>query len=234
MDSFRISEKNSINNKIRETNSYLQKNENTIKRFKSQNNISAFETEQINKLTTKNKEYKDLLLELNDKLTQVSEGKFDNNFKEKLDIQANLVSKSIEKNKEKYLLKKEKEINNKILVKQSYNVNGNNSEKYMDKELNRFYKICNSLPPYIQRNLKEMPNNKGYIFKNVYFYGELPSENNKPTIMFEKKYNDRLLIHETDSNYHTVYEKLGKNRRTLISQTPRSNISKELKNNFFM
>ena len=42
------------------------------------------------------------------------------------------------------------------------------------------------LPGYMRRNLKEMPNNKGYIFRGIQYYGEKRAERNKPTIYLRR------------------------------------------------
>jgi len=57
----------------------------------------------------------------------------------------------------------------------------------------------NTLPHYMNKNLKDMPNNKGYVWKDVIFYGALPDENNGHTIIFEKG-TDKLIIHQYSIN----------------------------------
>jgi hypothetical protein len=68
-------------------------------------------------------------------------------------------------------------------------------EKIVLKGYNHFWNAIDTLPNYMQNNLKEMPNNKGYRWKDVVFYGELPLEETQPTIIFEK-INNELIIHE--------------------------------------
>ena len=67
-----------------------------------------------------------------------------------------------------------------------------------------------------------MPNNKGYIFKGLWCCGELPAEENGNLIMFEKCYNDVMKIHEIDDKFHYIYEKIGKNKKTLLSKIERN------------
>ena len=62
------------------------------------------------------------------------------------------------------------------------------------------------LPEYMRRNLREMPNNKGYIFRGIQYYGEKKPERNKPTILFEKN-RGILNIHEITKNEHKIYQK---------------------------
>lgn len=65
------------------------------------------------------------------------------------------------------------------------------------------------LPDYIRTNLQKMPNNKGYIFKGIWYFGLLPTENKDLLVMFERPMGaDKQLIHEIYKNkYHRIYQK---------------------------
>ena len=96
--------------------------------------------------------------------------------------------------------------------------------KEMRYSYNHYNKVIVSLPEYINNNLKTMPNNKGYIWRGVYFFGFLPKENNNNvTILFEKR-RDLLIIHEIDDISHKIYNKRGKDRRNFISESVRNKI----------
>ena len=60
-----------------------------------------------------------------------------------------------------------------------------------------------------------MPNNKGYIWCGVNFYGDLP-EQKGPRVMFEKKRGGILIIHEYTDNEYRRYEKNGKDRKQMV------------------
>ena len=93
------------------------------------------------------------------------------------------------------------------------------SKKDADRGEQFFHKINNSVPDYMLRNLKDMPNNKGYIWRGMYCFGELPPERNcNTTIMFEKKPRGVLINHEQTPTMYKTYEKQGKNKRVLIHQ----------------
>jgi len=221
MDSFRISEKNNINTKIKQINIFMERNKETIKRFKGQTKISAFELKQIEKLEKKNNEYQEELNKLKEDILSVEKGDFDFKYKNNK-IKAMEDSKNMnEKLNIKRINNDDKEIEKKKFVKKSYD-NNKPESYYMDKEEKRYFKICDSIPPYILRNLKEMPNNKGYIFKGLWCCGELPAEENGNLIMFEKCYNDVMKIHEIDDKFHYIYEKIGKNKKTLLSKIERN------------
>lgn len=69
----------------------------------------------------------------------------------------------------------------------------------------KFCKSVDSLPEYMKENLKSMPNNKGYIWRSVQYYGEQKPIRGEPVILFEKRsgvlwirkyYNDRTEIYK--------------------------------------
>lgn len=92
-----------------------------------------------------------------------------------------------------------------------------------DYEYRCFLKLCNSIPEYIKRNLKKMPNNKGYIWKGIILYGSLPPEE-EITILFENLGRDILKIHEITQKEYKIFEKKGKDKRILISKEKRRKI----------
>jgi rubrerythrin len=127
-----------------------------------------------------------------------------------------LISKPVERVKKIFTKKKPE---NTELYKNDY------SEKYATKDYNYFlkqyYKIDDSLPDYIRENLKDMPNNKGYIWRNCWFMGRKKEETNQPIIMFEKLRGGILRIHEYDTYEHRIFDKVGKERRQLVSKVVR-------------
>lgn len=84
-----------------------------------------------------------------------------------------------------------------------------------------YCKADETLPDYIRTNLVDMPNNKGYIWRDCWFMGDKPAEQNQPMIMFEKKRGGIMHIHEIDSYEHKIFEKNGKEKKKLISSSPR-------------
>jgi hypothetical protein len=92
----------------------------------------------------------------------------------------------------------------------------------MNREYQYLLKIDQSLPGHIRKNLESMPNNKGYIWRGVHYYGHLPvpsHENPDIWFMYEKYKND-LYIHETFyGKYKKVFRKLKNGKKELVSET---------------
>jgi hypothetical protein len=123
------------------------------------------------------------------------------------------------KNKITELEKKYKELNEKNLDMIN-NFPGRVTENEINSTLEYYNSIDRKLPKYMRRNLKEMPNNKGYIHNDVRYYGETPSKPKDSIVLFEKKKNE-LIIHEWNHKYYMVHSKSGKEKRKTISKTPR-------------
>ena len=78
------------------------------------------------------------------------------------------------------------------------------NDRYIEKCIVREYaKLCDiasQLPDYISRNLENMPNNKGYKWRGVVFFGKLPEERNGNTVIFEKKFDNTLITECSPTN----------------------------------
>jgi len=97
-----------------------------------------------------------------------------------------------------------------------------NSEKSMQNKHKAFLGIGNTLPPYIVKNLADMPNNKGYIYKDCVFYGLKRPENNSQNVtLFEKQRNGVMRIHDITPYDIKIYEKQGKDKKQLVSSRKR-------------
>ena len=95
-------------------------------------------------------------------------------------------------------------------------------EREVEKAYSYYLRSASYLPSYIARNLKEMPNNKGYIWKEIHFYGRLPAEKNKPVVLFDKDSRTKILtIHEWTPTEYKVFEKHGDERKKLVLKEKR-------------
>jgi hypothetical protein len=85
----------------------------------------------------------------------------------------------------------------------------------MDREYLRIMDIVSQLPEYISKNLDTMPNNKGYRWRGVIFFGKQPEENNGTTVIFEKK-PDGTIIQESTPTSFTEWFKPKEGQKRLI------------------
>ena len=90
-------------------------------------------------------------------------------------------------------------------------------EHFGVKTYERFREICDTAPDYILQNIKTMPNNKGYKFRGVVFFGELPEERNAPLVIFEKK-PQGMYITETYNDHEVTYFKPKDGQKKLVKK----------------
>jgi hypothetical protein len=149
------------------------------------------------------------------------------------DLDTGILDEEIERR-----LQSQKEVNNQKLKKENENrqqklIDTENQKKAFSKRLDtdkksnydkrslqfeiertyqHYLRASEKCPDYIRKNLKEMPNNKGYIFNDVIFLGQKPKERENYEILFEKQRDGCLLIHE-HFPYKTVVSKKQPNGR---------------------
>lgn len=99
-------------------------------------------------------------------------------------------------------------------------------ERYSIKEMNRFHermiRIDEDMPSYMKQALDNMPANKGYIYKGVWYFGHIPvsKEEEKYLTMFERVKGIQYIheyIYKYPSKTYNLYEKLAKTSpKTLV------------------
>ena len=90
----------------------------------------------------------------------------------------------------------------------------------MNNQYERFLNVVDTLPDHISRNLPSMPNNKGYRWRGVVFFGHLPEEPG-PVVIFDKS-QEGMRITETTATSEVVWLKgRDQQQKKLISSTKR-------------
>ena len=127
------------------------------------------------------------------------------------------------KNRQEAFLRKKKEIQKEEDIKKAkltdkrYRDDDKNHSKDHSYYFKQYFWANESLPDYMRQNLADMPNNKGYIWRDCWFLGDKPAESGQNTIMFEKKRGGVMHIHEINQYEYKIFEKIGKEKKKLIS-----------------
>jgi hypothetical protein len=223
MDKLRLNERNTIKNNIKQVETVIKKTRDTIERLSSQAN-SEFNKTQISKLQIVVKENEEKLLTLNNRYDDVSSGLLDDELRKSNDKTKQVAKNKQLENEKKVKEKNQKKLDDKEILDTEYKSRRREgmSDYQMQKETDRFFRNLESIPDYILQNLKDMPGNKGYIWKGIWCFGEKPAES-EDIILFEK-HKGVLKIHEITRTYRKVYEKIGKGPKTLISSEVRKPI----------
>ena len=226
MEQIRLSEKNLIKIDIKDKQVSISRNKETIKRLSNIQEHQSFYKKQIEKLNEKIKEDEQKILEYEEKLVQITNGSLDDELMNKRISNNDKMKKRDDISNKKVIEKNEKKDEDKKILDNEYKIfrkNDGTSEYSLNKETNKFFDNINKIPDYMKQNLRDMPMNKGYIWKNILFFGELPKESNT-LILFEKCKNNILKIHEISYDRHLIYEKNAKNQKQLISNIERKHI----------
>jgi len=217
MNNLRITEKNKVLNDIKSKETTFKRNEDTIGRLKCQEYSKFIET-QIDKIHKQNLDITDDIKTLNERLTDIQSGNIDDELLETSNKAISDVKKKNDIKIKKSQEQTEYDKKGKDTLTKYYKNNNEYSQGSIMREYERW---CNIRPPqYMQDNLKEMPANKGYIWKGRKFHGEKKATS-KDEIMFEKKRGENLHIIETVTKgyyrYETIHEKIG-NEKKFISK----------------
>lgn len=220
MDKLRLTEKNRISNEIKTVDVSLKRSQATLDRLKGQD-LSVFTKTQIEKLSTLVGEYKLKTEELDQRIVDVGAGKLDSELYNSNSNVIQTIQKKDEVTKRKKKEKEDEKKNDSELLKKHYEKTKRYefSESFWEKEERRYYKNCDSLPQWIRDKLKDMPSNKGYIWRDLWFFGDKPVPFSKYCTMFESLKGGITIIHEIDANYHKVYEKVGRNNNRTLLET---------------
>jgi hypothetical protein len=96
------------------------------------------------------------------------------------------------------------------------------NDRYLQHQMKREWEwLCAQdarLPDYMRTNLAKMPNNKGYIWKGIWYFGHLEEEDRNNLVMFERN-NGEFFIHEIRyGRYHKVFCKDKNGKTTLVRE----------------
>jgi hypothetical protein len=225
--------RHSLLNEIKDIEKSISRSKEASSRIQS----SGFDFEYIQKETTTLSnlinEKEKRLEEINSKLLLISSGELDVEIENEYVQNKQQIDVKTKKTKEKKVKESEDSQKNKKVSKQYSDNIYNDKQIYKQTErdikyaYNYFCKIIDSLPDYMKKKLSEMPNNKGYYWRGVCFYGKLEDDNSNTSVLFEKSKGNVLFIHEYTRDEYIKYEKVGNNRKKLLFRRPKIAKDKE-------
>jgi len=196
---------------------YIQKHEQTIIRMKLKSDV--FSISQIDKLQSRIDQLNTDIDNLNSKITDIKNGEYDDQFK-----------RTSDENKTQHKQKpiksdKQKKNESKKLYTSHWKIHKENQRtiREMDSTERYFHKIKSKIPDFLLKKLNKMPNNRGYIFRGMWLFGNKKPERDKqgnylPDVLFERINKDLLRIRESDKKEVRIYEKYGNKKRVLVSK----------------
>lgn len=223
INELRTHELRNISEEIRLNTKYKETDETKLSRFKSQSSDDKYVVKQIEKLTQSILDRKDLLNSLSARYEMVENGELDTEL-------INVVSENTKKFKEKFnehmvtikakkLEKEEDAKMGKEYYLKEVREDKKGKEWYYRSCFKHLNKATDSLPDYMKRDLERLPNNEGYIWKSVHFYGLKPPQGRNTTLYENRK--GYKIIHRWTNSFYTVHEKPSRGVEKLVSKTPR-------------
>lgn len=223
INELRTHELRNISEEIRLNTKYKETDETKLSRFKSQSSEDKYVVKQIEKLTQSINNKIELLNSLSKRYEMVENGDLDT---ELINVVSENTKKFNEKLNEHMLNIKTKKLEKEQDAKtgKEYYLNEVREDKkgkewYYRSCFKHLNKATDSLPDYIKRDLERLPNNEGYIWKSVHFYGLKPPQGRNTTLYENRK--GYKIIHRWTKSFYTVHEKPSRGVEKLVSKTPR-------------
>lgn len=200
----------------------------------TENMMSKTNDENVYKnMEDKHKKYEDMLVKIGEKLGEKMDGENDI-FRKYVEEQLYYKQKQMinsKKKKESVQAKIKKDENFKKVLKAEYRTE--KRSEYHDKKNIKYYyeRMMNTeLPSYMKDNLDRMTNDKGYIYRGIWYFGTIPGYNNRLT-MYEnikgiKYIHEYIWDERNDTKYYRLYEKLSKNADAVLIEEKITNIKK--------
>lgn len=223
--------KTEVEHELKETQRLIQKDKDTIQRLRHSNMNIDFLEKQTQRIRESCLEKEEKVKSLLSRLEDFNTGKLDDEINK-------IYQKGTEETKMKFELtvvkkkeKKQEKLKNKAKTKQHIKVikDSNREQRYLKKNIKydykNFLKSVDLLPEYMKRNLKTMPNNKGYYWRGCIFFGDKPYNPRHSTVIFEKKKGGVMRITDFNDYETKIYEKIKDEKRKLISCQPRRKIN---------
>jgi len=184
---------------------------------------TSFVLAQIEKITNRNDNRKEEICILTKKRKDFKCGLLDEEIGKEIQ-ETNKKNASIEKllvMKKNRLREKKQVDSDKSKSFYQKSVSADRENRFKEKDMQRAYlnylKWVDTIPDYIQNSLKEMPNNKGYIWRGIECYGSNQDNNQSSSTVLFEKHRGLLVIHDRTPTEHKIFHKKGKDKKVLYS-----------------
>jgi hypothetical protein len=204
----RISERNRIKTRVRELESFIRFNTNAILRLRQGSSNIDFCKTRIEKLKKDNDALEQELKELGDRQKKLASGELDQELSQQKRRETAIANKKTQEKRRKKLDELADKAKRSKISKEYWDktLKAGREARYQERSSKRGYdyvlRVHQSLPQYIRANLANMPNNKGYIWRGIHYYGLKDPDKDQHLVMFENK-KGQLHIHEWSKDYLT-------------------------------
>lgn len=225
METKRIAFKNKFSAELQSARANLQRADTLLENCPPMTAENAESVqERKDKLQETHERLKRKVLELEERIELIKSGKMDDEISDTyVRDTAAFNKKSAKHVKTKDVVDAEKAEQQIIKDWSTQDYRAGRKEKYSEKDMQReesyFYHVIETLPDFIKRSIDNMPNNKGYKWRGIVFYGKKAPESNGAHVLFDKRPDGTYII-ETTTTTETVQFKAkdSKDRPKLLSK----------------
>jgi uncharacterized membrane protein YgcG len=216
MENLRISERNSIKQQRREFESYAQHDLETINRLRQSTTNVMFNITKIKTLKESVTKFEEELVKIDERLAKLSAGELDTELRQTMKKTTKIAKLKSIATRQKKLAEIEDKKQRSVISKKYWDatLKAGRSQRYADRSSIRGYgyvcRVSSQIPPYLKTNLKKMPNNKGYVWRGVQFFGLLNPDKSGVYYLYENKKGEAL-THEWRNEF-TDYKLIYKNK----------------------
>jgi len=211
----RLKERIRINSELNSISKQKTQTEGRIQNYRSSKGDEKFIRRNIDKLSVYISEYDEKITNLTARLEKLEAGELDKEMFEDLQNNTRIINEKnqIKINAKKIIREEDKEVQKKS---KEYYIQGRQEDKkdkswYYNSAYNHFNKSIDTLPDYIAIDLKRMPCNQGYVWRNVYFFGQQPKQSETFKVTENKK--GYKIIHLWNKDYEKKYKKYNKTNK---------------------
>lgn len=223
MEGIRLNEKNKILNEIKQLNSFVNTCNSMIGRLKNMNSEEKYVIVQLEKNKKNLQKYTEQIESFNKRLEDLHDGLLDeellNNIKQET-LKASIKGRqTLKEKREKNKVSEEDEKKSKDFYEMAKQSDKQDKKWFYKSATAHFFRT--NPPEWMSKELKNMPCNEGYIFKNIYFYGEKPKRGD--TYTFYENFKGYKHIHVWTKTHEYIYKQISRQQKTLIQSKLRKN-----------
>jgi hypothetical protein len=227
-DTIRLVEKLRINEEIRMNTIYNDADRTTLLRLRGMNSSELYVQTQMKKVTESLNTRVQELTDLEERIEKLENGDLD----EELIIAMEETAREIKEKGDLTITRKreakavsaadaKKSLDFYKQERQSMRMN---KERYYKSAENHFHRTCDTIPDFMERDLKRLPSNHGFCLRGVYLFGPR-APTSKVDFKVTELQKGKQIITYWNKTHISIYEKVGrKGNETLLSRTIRKKV----------
>lgn len=220
MSDYIIGERNRLNEEIKKIHRYNDVDSSALSRFRGMNASDVYVQKQVEKLSISIEKRSDDLEQLTERLGKLDVGELDdelfNNMQKNRNEAKEKGHATIKRKKEAKAVDAESAKKSKEFYQMERKGNREGKAWIYKSAERHFFKACDSVPDWMLRDLSKMPANEGYVWKNVYCFGNRPKRSDVFKVTEARK--GMKFIHYWDSHTERKFKKEGRDEPVLISE----------------